>query len=72
LPWVESILDEKGDIHYVGCKICTFVEGKQKLLTPKFSNLLKHRGHKKAKVSMFDIDVSTFYYMQNKLNACSK
>jgi hypothetical protein len=21
---------------------------------------------------MFDIDVSTFYYMQNKLNACSK
>jgi hypothetical protein len=63
LPWVESILDEKGEIHYVWCKIYTFAKGKQKLLAPKFNNLLKHQGHKKAKVSMLDIDVGTFYCM---------
>jgi hypothetical protein len=45
---------------------------KKKLLAPKFNNLLKHQGHKKAKVSMLDIDVSTIYCMQCKLNACSK
>jgi hypothetical protein len=72
LSWVESILDEKGQIHYVQCKIYTFFEGKQKKLAPKFNNLLKHQGHKKAKVSMPNIDVGTFYCMQHKLNACSK
>jgi hypothetical protein len=45
-------------------KICTFVEGKEKLLVPKVNNLLKHVGHRKCMVSMPAIDAS--FYNLNK------
>jgi hypothetical protein len=42
LPWVESMINEKGAMHQAKCKICTFVEGEEKSITPKLDNLLKH------------------------------
>jgi len=42
--------------------VCTFVEGKEKLLAPKLYNLLKHQSHYKAKVSMPGVNVNSFYF----------
>jgi hypothetical protein len=42
LPWVELVFNEQGQVHYVRCKICTFVNDKEKWFTPKLDNLLKH------------------------------
>ncbi len=39
---------------------------KPKLLIPKFDSILKHQGCHKAKVSMPNVDVGTFYF--NKKN----
>jgi hypothetical protein len=36
------MIHEKGAMHQVKCKICTFIEGKEKLLAPKLNNLLKY------------------------------
>jgi hypothetical protein len=40
------MIHEKGEIHQVKCKICTFVERKEELLVPKLNNLLKYVVHK--------------------------
>jgi hypothetical protein len=34
----------------------------EKLLALKLNNLLKHQGHHKAKVSMHEVNVNSFYY----------
>jgi hypothetical protein len=56
-PWVELVLDEKGQVNHVCCMVCTFVEGKEKLLAPKLDSFLKHQGHHKVKKSMPRVDV---------------
>jgi hypothetical protein len=50
LPWVEFIIDYNGEVHQVRCMICTSIEGKDKLLSLKLDNLLKHVVGKKCKV----------------------
>jgi hypothetical protein len=42
--------------------ICSFVEKKDNLLTPKLDSLLKHVGCQKWKIFMPNVDAS-FYYM---------
>jgi hypothetical protein len=42
--------------------VCTFVEGKEKLLAPKLDNLLKYQGCYKAQVSMPRVNASSFYF----------
>jgi hypothetical protein len=47
LSWAKFIIDDKDLEHQVRCKICTYVEGKEKLLILKLDTLLKHGSHKK-------------------------
>jgi hypothetical protein len=54
--------DVKGQVNQVRCIICTFVEGKEKLLAPKLNSLLKHQGCHKMKKSMPGVDASQFYF----------
>ncbi len=56
------MFDEKGQVPWVHCMVCTFVEKKEKLLAPKLNNLLKHQGHYKAKVSMPRVNANSFYF----------
>jgi hypothetical protein len=70
LPWVELMFNEKGArMHHVHCMVCTFVEGKKKIVGPKLNNLLKHQGHHKAKVSMFGVDDGSFYFNKDYVHA---
>jgi hypothetical protein len=46
-PWVELIVDLTSKIHMVCCKICSLVEGNEKLINPKFDGLQKHVRKKK-------------------------
>jgi len=69
LPWVKFIIDDKGLIHQVMCKICTYVEGKEKLIVPKLNSLVEHASHRKCKISMLEIDVSSYYYNKNYVHA---
>jgi hypothetical protein len=62
LPWVESIIDEKGLVQQVRCKIYTIVRGKEKLLAPKLNSLFKHVGHWKAKFLMPSVDANSHYF----------
>jgi hypothetical protein len=48
--------------------MCTFVEGKEKLLAPKLDNLLKHQGYHKAKESRPKVDASGFFFTKNSIH----
>jgi hypothetical protein len=50
------MLDEKDQLNQVCFMVCTFVEGKEKLLAPKLDSLLKHQGCCKTKKSMLAVD----------------
>jgi len=69
LPWEKFIVDENELMQQVRCKICTFIERKEKLLAPKLDSLLKHVGHWKAKVSMLGVDYGFHYFNKNLMHA---
>jgi hypothetical protein len=33
-PWVEFVVDIDRKVHQVKCKVCSIIDGKEKLLTP--------------------------------------
>jgi len=49
----KCVIDEKGLVQQVKCKICTTIGRKEKLLAPKLDSLLKHFGHQKTKFSVW-------------------
>jgi hypothetical protein len=42
------MVDVHGKEHQVRCKVCTKIEGKEKLLDPKLFSLWKHGGNRKT------------------------
>jgi hypothetical protein len=48
--------------------MCTFVEGKEKLLAPKLDNLLEHQGYHKAKESRPKVDASGFFSTKDSIH----
>jgi hypothetical protein len=63
------VFNEKGEVQQVRCKVCTYVEGKQKLMATKLDSLFKHQGHRKAKVPMPGVDARSFYFNKNYVHA---
>jgi hypothetical protein len=47
-------------------------KGSKKKKTPNLDNLLKHQGHRKAKVSMPNVDAYTFYSNKNSMHVQSE
>jgi hypothetical protein len=52
LPWAEPHLDGEGVLVAVNCKICSAINGKPKLIVPKWDNLEKHMGKRRALVDL--------------------
>ncbi len=42
LPWAEAMLRANGKVNMVKCCVCLQIEGRKKLLVPKFDSLQKH------------------------------
>ncbi len=65
MPWVEGVIDCKGLVHQVQCKLCIRVEKQIYILISKVDSFLKHIGHHKCKVSMLSVDVGFYYYSKD-------
>ena len=65
LPWAESVLGRDGRVAQVRCKICTEVEGREKLLVPKLDSLWKHAGRRKALVDFGKVKKGDHYFLSN-------
>ena len=48
LPWAEPELDSDGVLVAVKCTVCSVINGKPKLIVPKWDNLEKHMGKRRA------------------------
>jgi len=68
LPWAESVLGEDGRIRQVRCKICSDVEGRDKLLVPKLDSLWKHCGRRKATTSFGKVKAGDYYFLSNNVH----
>jgi hypothetical protein len=44
VPWAKFVVGSNGKATQIWCKVCTQIEGKQKLLVPKLHCLWKHVG----------------------------
>jgi hypothetical protein len=63
LPWAEAVVGADGRITQVRCKICSDIEGREKLLVPKIDSLYKHAGRRKALVDMGKVRRGEHYYL---------
>lgn len=52
-------------MHQVRCKICSDVDGKDKLLVLKLDSLWKHVGRRKAMTSSGKVKVGEYYFLSN-------
>ncbi len=51
-----------GVVNQMCCKMCTTIEGKERLLATKLDSLYKHAGRKKAKANHLGMAEGTIYY----------
>jgi hypothetical protein len=56
----------------IRCKICSNIEGKPKLLAPKFDTLQKHARHCKVTIINFGIVVENYFYYKDVAHAKNK
>jgi hypothetical protein len=64
-PWAEPVVGINGRITQVRCKICTDVEGREKLLVPKIDSLMKHARRRRATADMGKIKRGEYFYLGN-------
>jgi hypothetical protein len=64
-PWAEVVVGVDRHITQVRCKICTDVEGREKLLVPKIDSLMKHAGRRRAAVDMGKVKRGEYFYLGN-------
>ena len=63
LPWAEAVVGVDGSITQVRCKVCSDVEGREKLLVPKIDSLYKHAGRRRALADMGKVRRGEYYYL---------
>jgi hypothetical protein len=63
LQWAESVLGNDGRVHQVCCLVCTKIEGRDKLLTPKLDSLWKHGGCRRAHTDIPGVEKKGEYYI---------
>jgi hypothetical protein len=68
-PWAEIVVGEDGMVAQVWCKICNNIEGKPKLLAPKFDTLKKHVERHKATIHSSDIVIEGYFYYKDVAHA---
>ncbi len=61
MPWPEFSIGEDGLVSFIMWIVYSKVEGKEKLLIPKFDFLLKHLGRREAIFVMLGVKVEEFY-----------
>jgi hypothetical protein len=64
LPWAKFVLGFDGKVVQMECKICKWIEGKDKLFVPNLNSLWKHFGHHKALVAMLEVNVKYHYFLK--------
>jgi hypothetical protein len=63
LPWAEAVMGADRRISQVRCKVCTFVERRDKLLVAKIDSLWKHAGRRKALCNSAKLKKGEYYYL---------
>jgi hypothetical protein len=59
-------MGSNGKVVQVWCKVCSFIDGKDKLLAAKLLDLLwKHARHRKALVVMSGVKVGEHYFLKS-------
>jgi hypothetical protein len=66
------MMDVDGRISQVRCKVCTFVERRDKLLVAKIDSLWKHAGRRKALCDSAKLKKGEYYYLEQNQHIKNK
>ncbi len=72
LPWVEFALSFNSKVVQVQCKVCIWIQSRNKLLVPKFDYLLKHASHHKVLVFMPRVLFYKKTFMKNNIHVANE
>ena len=66
------MVEADGSVAQVGCRICTDVKGRDKLLVPKIDGMWKHAGRKKALANFRNVKKGNFYFLSTNQHVKKK
>jgi len=69
LPWVEAMVGCDGKLNMVHYKLCSELDGREKLLVIKFDNLQKHASRRKCKVARPKLTMGQYFMFINSQHA---
>jgi hypothetical protein len=65
----KCVLGSNGKVAQFQCKVCAWIEGKDKLFVPKLDFLWKHVGHHKVLVAILGVEIKTLFF-ETILRSC--
>jgi hypothetical protein len=65
-------MGSNGKVVQVQCKVCSFIDGKDKLLVAKLDSLWKHVGCRKALVAMSRVKVGEHYFLKSNAHVANE
>lgn len=65
LSWTEVVVGCDGKLMMVQCKVCSEIEGREKLLVPKFDSLQKRVEKQKCKIVCLGCVVGQYFMSTN-------
>jgi hypothetical protein len=72
--WLQFVVGVNSKVHKVKWKVCSKIEGDNKILVPKLSSLWKHVGWRKTIITTIGVIVTREYYFlkmnQHVINKC--
>jgi hypothetical protein len=71
-PWAKFGLGFYGRVVQTQCRICKWIEGKDKFLVPNLNSLWKHAGHHKALVAMLGVKVMYHYFLKMNFHVANE
>jgi hypothetical protein len=65
-------MGSNGKVVQVWCKVCSFINGKDKLLIAKFDSFWKHARCHKTLVAMLGVKVGEHYFLKSNAHVANK
>jgi len=64
LPWEKNVVGFDGKVYQMECKMCSLIEGHDKLLMPKLDSSWKHDGQTKPIIGIANVAARVHYYLK--------
>ncbi len=64
MPWAKTIVGVNKKVTQIKCKVCSDIDGKDRLLVTKLDSLWKHVGQRLATIAFVGVLIGDIYFLE--------